>query len=96
MWSRRGDSAEPDGGRLRLGYVTPDGAGGIWVIPLTSSSPGPKYLHWHAGRWTVVSAKPLAPLSGEEDAVAIAQIPGTQQVWSADAGANPVLRLYTP
>ena len=79
-----------------LSGITPDGAGGIWVIPLTSSSPGPKYLHWHAGQWTVVSAKPLAPLSGEEDAVAVAQIPGTQQVWSADAGANPVLRLYTP
>jgi hypothetical protein len=28
--------------------------------------------------------------------VAVAQIPGTQQVWSAEAGANPILRLYSP
>jgi hypothetical protein len=55
-----------------------------------------QYLHWRAGRWTDVYATPPGPLRGES-AVAIAPVPGTQQVWSADDGPGGMtLNLYTP
>ena len=66
-----------------LNGIASDGAGGIWVVPCLSDWRGAQYLHWRSGRWTDVYAKPLgAALS--EFAVAIALVPGTQQVWSAE------------
>lgn len=79
-----------------LGGIASDGAGGIWVLPCISDWRGAQYLHWHSGRWTDVYAKPLGPTL-IETAGAIALIPRTQQVWSADFGSDsPTLNLYTP
>lgn len=76
--------------------ISPDGAGGIWVIPCQSNWLGAQYLHWQADRWTDVYASPPGPHSAET-AQAIALVPGTQQLWSADSGPDgETLNLYTP
>jgi hypothetical protein len=86
----------PHTGSCPVTGIAPDGAGGIWVIPCQSNWRGAQYLHWQAGRWTDVYATPPGPLS-DEFAVAIAPVPGTQQVWSADDGPDGMtLNLYTP
>lgn len=86
----------PRAGSFPLAGIAPDGAGGIWVAPWHSDWLGARYLHWRAGRWTDVYANPPGPLSAEF-AVAIAPVPGTEQVWSADDGPDGMtLNLYTP
>jgi hypothetical protein len=53
-------------------------------------------LHWQADRWTDVYASSPGPHSAET-AQAIALVPGTHQLWSADSGPDgETLNLYTP
>jgi hypothetical protein len=85
----------PHAGCCQPAGIAPDGAGGIWVIPSQSDWLGAEYLHWRAGRWTDVYAR--ARPQTAEIAMAIAPVPGTQQVWSAESGLDSVtLNLYTP
>lgn len=91
-----GEVQVPLAGYNPLVSITPDGAGGIWVVPTGSDERGALYLHWHAGTWTKVYAA-APPVPDVEDAIAVAWIPGTQRVWSVGTGSyGPVLRLYMP
>jgi hypothetical protein len=76
--------------------IAPDGAGGVWITA-ASNQPGSLYLHWRAGRWTRVYAPPPPSPSTEED-TAVAEIPGSLQVWSVGAGGldGGNIELFTP
>jgi hypothetical protein len=76
--------------------IAPDGAGGVWITA-ASDQPGSLYLHWRAGRWTRVYASP-PPSPGAEEDPAVAEIPGSLQVWSVGAGGpdGGNIELFTP
>jgi hypothetical protein len=79
-----------------LSGIAPDGSGGVWITA-ASNQPGSLYLHWHAGRWTRVYAAP-PPSPGAEEDTAVAEIPGSLQVWSVGAGGpdGGNIELFTP
>jgi hypothetical protein len=77
--------------------ITPDGTGGVWISANAYTySRSSLYLHWRTGTWTGIYSWPPPP-PGTEDNTVVAQIPGSQRVWSAGAGPDGGnIELYTP
>jgi hypothetical protein len=77
--------------------IAPDGAGGVWITANAySHSRSSLYLHWRAGTWTGIYSWP-PPSPGTEEDTVVAQIPGSQRVWSAGVGPDGGnIELYTP
>ncbi|GAB3652282.1 hypothetical protein GCM10027589_09660 [Actinocorallia lasiicapitis] len=71
-------------GKVGALTLTPDGAGGVWVLPYsTSDTSATPYLRWSKGRWLPMAWGPRrVGVPGLGD---VEQIPGTRTIVSAGA-----------
>jgi hypothetical protein len=75
--------ARPAG--IKLGFMVPDGAGGLWAPGVATDNPGGFWFFYHrtGGRWTEVN--PPAQVFNHEQEY-LTWIPGTRSLWGVAAG----------